>query len=224
MIYLIANWKAVLTLKDCQEWMTTFISHFTAEQLDEKLQEKNIKIIICPPNPLLYYVKNQCSDLRSVELGAQHVSPHTNGAYTGEVTAEILKDFVSYAIVGHSEMRKFDHLEESEIQQILERCKEQHIKTILCIRNEKDKVYSTDIIAYEPVDAIGNGNNATVTDVMELKNSLQLPSETMFLYGGSVSEENVSHYLNEKSINGLLIGTSSRQAEKFLKLVYSTLA
>ena len=155
----------------------------------------------------------------AIKIGAQTVSSIQRGAYTGEVTAELLKDYVSYALIGHSERRKHFKLTEEEIALQIQNCIDNTISPILCVRNDQDKVYdNVKIVAFEPPNAIGGGKNAKVADVLEMKKQLKLPSSTSFMYGASVDITNISSYLQTGEINGLLVGTASIKAASFYNL------
>lgn len=217
---LIANWKASINKADATAWMTTFLNYVDANNLDAKLQEKDITVVICPPFALISLVAEQCSAYEQIKIGAQTVSSMSNGAYTGEVTAELLKDYVNYAIIGHSERRQFFNLTEEEISKQIDESLSQNISPILCVRGQHDGYYdNVQIVAYEPVDAIGSGHNAEVNDVLEMKKNLQLQSQTSFIYGGSVDETNIGEYLQTGEIDGFLVGTASLHADNFIKLI-----
>jgi triosephosphate isomerase len=220
MNYLIANWKASMTKEHLITWMETFFKRYDEEKLDIPLKEKGIVIILCPPYPLIPLLKQQAKPYASVAIGAQHVSPVKQGAYTGEVTAEVLKDYVSYALIGHSERRQHFHLTEEDIAKQIQNCNSNTITPILCVRNEQDKLYGgVKMVAFEPPSSIGNGHNAEVNDVLAMKKNLRLQSETSFMYGASVDIKNIASYLETGEINGLLVGTASLDPQTFFQMI-----
>lgn len=217
---LIANWKASINKDSATTWMTAFLNYVDTNNVDAKLTEKDTKIVICPPFPLISLVAEQLSAYSNIKTGSQTVSSMPNGAYTGEVTAEILKDYINFAVIGHSERRSFFNLSEEEIAKQINECMTHQIGPILCVRGEKDTYYdNVQYLAYEPVDAIGSGHNAEVASVIEMKKKLNLKPETKFIYGGSVDEQNIATYLQSGEIDGFLVGTASLHAESFIKLV-----
>jgi triosephosphate isomerase len=217
---LIANWKASINKPNAAEWMTTFLNFIDSNTIDTTLQEKDTTVVICPPFPLISLVAEQCSAYERIKVGSQTVSTMPNGAYTGEVTAELLKDYVNYSIIGHSERRQFFNLNEEEIAKQINESITHNMIPILCVRSQHDAYYdNVNIVAYEPIDAIGSGHNANVNDVLEMKKNLGLTEKTAFIYGGSVDAENVSSYLQTGEIDGFLIGTASLHADSFIKLV-----
>ena len=154
-------------------------------QNEAQLLEKN-EFLVCPP--FQHLVPVQAELTMAVALGAQDSSPFENGAYTGDVSAAMLKDInCSYVILGHSERR--DYYAESNllIQKKAEIAHGQELITIICVGEteeqreagqEQDVVgqqlseslpqtASADniVIAYEPVWAIGTGKTATVEDI-----------------------------------------------------------
>lgn len=217
---LIANWKASINKSETSEWLTTFLNYVDTNNLDAKLAEKDTTIVICPPFPLISTVSEQLEIYQHIKTGSQTISTVGQGAFTGEVTAELLKHYVQFAIIGHSERRKQFNETEEKIAEQIENCTSNGISSILCVRNEQDKIYpGVTAVAYEPVDAIGSGHNAPIEDVIAMKQKLTLPENTSFIYGGSVDEQNIASYLQSGEIDGFLVGTASLHADSFIKLV-----
>lgn len=162
---------------------------------DLKLELKDVKevdILVCPPFTALSEVSKTILD-SNIRLGAQNMSPHNYGAYTGEIAAGMLKEFSTrYVILGHSERRQYQR-ESNEL--VAEKAKAAHnaaIRPIICIgetleqreANQTRKVIRTQlhgsldgltrdqmletILAYEPVWAIGTGKTATADQAQEI--------------------------------------------------------
>ena len=220
MKYLIANWKAQTTLSEMVQWIETFKDQLSNDtKLQSKLTENELKIIICPPFPFILYVKNHFKDIAGIEVGAQDVSAFKEGKYTGEVTAKALKDITNYSIVAHSERREHFQETEEEIEHKISLCDQYNITPILCVRNDRDNVYpTTSIIAFEPVEAIGTGENADVEYVLEMKKKIVLPEDGAFLYGGSADSTNINDYLKTGEIDGFLVGTASLDPREFYSM------
>lgn len=152
---------------------------------------KGIEVILLPPiawlAPILEGWKHS---LDHVHLGVQNVWPEDQGAYTGEVSAYMVKDLAKYALVGHSERRRNANEDDDLIREKLQACLRWRLRPVLCVGETKRVLDSngrvdayqwqrlTDqlmealhgikadslsgvIIAYEPVWAIGNGQTAT---------------------------------------------------------------
>jgi len=217
MKYLIANWKAQTTLFEIVKWIETFKDQLANDQkLQEKLNNNELKIIICPPFPFILYVKNHFKDIQGIEVGAQDVSAFKEGKYTGEVTAKALKDITNYSIVAHSERREHFQESEQEIEHKISLCDQYNITPVLCVRNATDTVYpSASVIAFEPIEAIGTGENADVDYVLEMKKKIQLPEGAAYLYGGSADSANINDYLKTGEIDGFLVGTASLDPQEF---------
>src|SRR6516165_9028504 len=152
---------------------------------------KEVDIIVCPPYTALSEVSKAVLD-SNIRLGAQNMSEHNVGAYTGEIAAVMLKEFsVRYVILGHSERRQYQK-ESNEL--IAKKALAVHaaaLKPIVCVGetlteregNLTEKVLETQVrgslagltkeqvvetvIAYEPVWAIGTGKTATTQQAQE---------------------------------------------------------
>ncbi|MBI4008821.1 triosephosphate isomerase [Candidatus Roizmanbacteria bacterium] len=211
MRYFIANWKANKDLNEAFQWIDTFI----------KLQLNNgrVKVVICPPSPLLYPLKERIKN-SNIELGAQDISQFEEGKYTGEITAKTLKGLVDYSIVGHSERRKYFNEDYDTLSKKVLLAKKYDIEPIFCIRGVEDKIpQEVNIVTYEPVYAIGTGDNESPEIVLKVKKSLKLDEGKFFLYGGSVDKNNVESYLTTLQIDGFLVGTASLDPEEFFAVV-----
>jgi triosephosphate isomerase len=151
------------------------------------------KVILCVPFPYLQIVGNILGKHDRISLGAQNCSEHEWGAYTGEVSAAMLKSLkVPYVIVGHSERREYFGEEDEVISQKVDALLAHNMTPIYCcgeplIVREDDKhealvkgqikeglfhlpqsAMKKVIIAYEPVWAIGTGKTATAQQAQEM--------------------------------------------------------
>ncbi len=212
MKYIVANWKANKNLNEAYEWLEIFL-----KQLAPK---PNISVVICPPLPLLIPLKEKLVGRNNIFLGAQNISNFEEGQYTGETTVKTLKGLVSYAIVGHSERRRYFLEEDDILSQKVQLASKYAITPIYCIRGINDKIPpGVSMIAYEPVDAIGTGQNESPVNVITLKKQLGVREDSIFLYGGSVDPKNSQTYLELPEIAGLLVGTTSLDPVNFAAIV-----
>ncbi len=221
MKYFIANWKSHKTFEDAKQWITTFQDLLKKDsKIQNNLKENKIAIIICPPSYLLISLKAMLDSYPNYTLGAQNISPYPVGSYTGEIAAALIKEYVNFSIIGHSERRKYFNETDGNIGLKAETLQLEGITPILCIRSEHDEIIkNVTHIAYEPVEAIGSGKNATVEEVLEMRKKLTLAEGTNFIYGGSVDAQNCREYLVVDGIDGLLVGTASLDPSAFFSII-----
>ena len=189
---------------------------------------KNTEIVICPPFIYLSNIQNLKSN---IQLGAQDVFWEEKGAFTGEVSAKMLKDLgVSYVIIGHSERRKYQKEKDEIVNKKIKTALENGLKPILCIEKisqikkavqgiSKEKIKKI-ILAYEPIWAIGTGKPCSI-EKAEKMNFLfrKILNKNVFLYGGSVNSQNARDFIKKAEFQGLLIGGASLNAQEFVKIV-----
>lgn len=203
----------------------------------ENLVSKH-SLVLCPSS--IYFEKVNSSRLL---LGSQNVSSYDMGAYTGEISAKQLKSLgVSYAIVGHSERRIYQHENNEEINRKIKKLLENNIVPILCIgetKEEKEQSLTIDkitteleeclrgisniedvILAYEPIWAIGTGNTPSCEDIEKVLGFMKknYPNNKL-IYGGSVNERNIDEFKHSRLIDGFLLGGLSLSVEKLNTLL-----
>jgi triosephosphate isomerase len=205
-------------------------------------QEKGVECAVCPPFP---YLQQVCERLQgsSIAWGAQNVSEHTQGAYTGEVAAAMLKEFgCRYVIVGHSERRQLFGESDAQVAAKFAAAQAAGLASILCVGetlaereagrteevvgrqlNAVTRVcsFGTAVLAYEPVWAIGTGRNATPEQAQEVHQFLRarLSPDVRILYGGSVKPQNAAAIFRMRDVDGGLIGGASLVAQDFIDIV-----
>ena len=218
MKYVIANWKAHKTLHEAEEWLRIFTA-YNLEQFAGVLE-----IVLCVPAYLLVPAHKAVSAFPHISLGVQDVSAYEAGAYTGELPAELVADLADYTLIGHSERRKYQHEDDEILGDKLHQAMTVGMTPIYCIRSLEDKIPPVATwVAYEPQGSIGNGNNADVDEVLELRSKLTHENLEVFIYGGSVTHENVGEYLQHSEIDGVLPGTDSLDVHAFYKLLTAAL-
>ncbi len=201
-------------------------------------------VVIVPPFPYLERVKTV---LQHAALGAQDVFWENGGPYTGEVSANQLKDLgVSYVIAGHSERR--GHIGETDdvINKKIKSALDAGLKVILCVGEpiqirkrgmQPSKEYITSqiknglrgvkksdakkiVIAYEPVWAVGTGIPDIPEEAAEICGYIKnLVSVAGVIYGGSVNSKNIREFLSQDDIDGALPGGASLKPKEFQKIV-----
>ena len=168
------NWKMNTTVENAVKLVKTMLP-----ELDKV---SGVDKVVCPPFVSLAAVKEVIKD-SSVKLGAQNVFYEEKGAYTGEISPEMLAGLCEYVIIGHSERRQYFGETEEIIDKKIKAAIKNLLKPIFCIgesleeneagRTEEvltrqcmascDRLYFFGglVIAYEPVWAIGTGKSAT---------------------------------------------------------------
>ncbi len=226
-----ANWKMNLTCNQASDLILTINSSID--------KSSNVSTIICPPacylTQIIEQATNQCA------LGAQNISMFERGAYTGDISAEMVQSCgAKYVILGHSERRHVFLESNQMILSKLKICEDNNLIPILCVGETLDDRsanktmdvildqlqvldgYSHQyLIAYEPVWAIGTGKTATPDIAQEVHAFIRkhIKDDDPILYGGSVKSSNVKELLSCPDINGALIGGASLDATEFEKIL-----
>jgi len=177
------NWKMNKTVAEALD-LVRLLKH-------ELANVKEVDIVVCPPFTALSEVSKAMLD-SNLRLGAQNMSQHNAGAFTGEICAGMLKEFsVRYVILGHSERRQYQKEPDALIARKAAAVHAASLKPIVCVGEtlaereagqmqkvletqvrgslaglSKDQMAET-IVAYEPVWAIGTGKTATTAQAQE---------------------------------------------------------
>ena len=204
-----------------------------------------VECAVCVPYPYLGEAAAQLKGT-ALALGAQNLSEHAQGAYTGEVSAPMLKEFdCRYALVGHSERRQLYGETDVAVAAKFTAAAGQGVTPVLCLgetlaereagRTEEvvgrqldavlhsngKKIFEQAVVAYEPVWAIGTGRKATPEQAQQVHGFLRqrLLPQTRILYGGSVKKENAAVLFALPDVDGGLIGGASLVAADFVAIV-----
>ena len=213
--------------------------------LDALLKElgatRNAECAVCVPYP---YLEQVAARLRGTPIawGAQNVSEHAQGAYTGEVSAVMLVEFACrYVLAGHSERRQLYGETDVQVAAKFAAAQSAGLTPILCVgetlqereggRTEEVVARQLDavlskvnfggaVLAYEPVWAIGTGRNATPEQVQDVHSFLRKKTgnEVRILYGGSVKAQNAAAIFAMRDVDGGLIGGASLVVQEFLAI------
>ena len=248
----------------------SFLPHLLNNLASVKIASNSLSklhISIAPPMIYISELINQLHNfninveqkalLTKIHITAQNVSSYKNGAFTGEVSTSMLRDYnddIKLSIlIGHSERRTLFNETNELLLNKLTLCLDAGLVPILCFgetKKERDnltflskiqlqleatiakisnKKISKLILAYEPVWAIGTGQNASVEQIEEVHNyvrsllikyfgqnkALNIP----ILYGGSCSNSNARSILTIHNVDGVLIGGASLNPTKFAKII-----
>lgn len=177
------NWKMNGSKDESRALIAAIVNELSQ---DEAILD-NAEILVCPPVLYLGDVRHALHGYPSVVFGAQDVSLYDNGAYTGDISAKMLKDAgCSYVILGHSERRQYHDESDADIKVKAEKVLAQDMVPVICVgetESERDageqeavvakqlkgaipelKPHENLVIAYEPVWAIGTGKTASPQD------------------------------------------------------------
>jgi len=210
----------------------------TVAFLDAFEPPAGIEAVVCPP-----FTSLAAGVGRGVPIYAQNVHWAAEGAFTGEISAQMLLELgVEGAIVGHSERR--EHFGETD-ETVRARCEaalEAGLRVIACVgetgaereAGETDAVLRRQVvaiprddalvIAYEPVWAIGTGQTATPELAQHAHETIKALHETRVLYGGSVKPGNAAELMAQPDVDGALVGGASLDPESFAAICRAALS
>jgi len=188
-----------------------------------------VDLMVCPPATLLGLFATIVEG-SAVRLGAQDCHTESHGAFTGDVSAEMLKDAgASAVIVGHSERRTYHKETDADVRAKALAARRAGLCAIVCVGEIRadGAMAGNLVVAYEPVWAIGSGLTPTPTDVAEMHGSIRRLLRLRFadegagmriLYGGSVKPSNAKELLGVADVDGALVGGASLKADEFLAI------
>lgn len=220
---IVANWKSNKTIAEVESWLKEWSATKTALL-------SGLEIAIAPTYPHLAVVHQwlQKDDLANVKLAVQDISPFPAGSYTGAVTVANLEGLnIKYALVGHSERRRYFHETHTEVANKVEQAVQVGITPIVCVDAEYAELQAAAldrdvlkkcVVAYEPLEAIGNDHNQSATEIEPVVRRIrEIFGSVRVLYGGSAAAENVREY--RSIVDGFLVGHKSLQADSFAALL-----
>ena len=207
----------------------------------------DVDIIICPPATLIASFAAAARETR-VSIGGQNCCAEAAGPYTGDISAEMLRDAGATAVIlGHSERRRYHGETDSIVRAKTLAARRAGLLAIACIgetRAQRDNGEAKDVVrtqldgslpdtcddivvAYEPVWAIGTGSTPSPDDVRAMHDFIREQLTSRFggagwavriLYGGSVKPENTKDLLGIENVDGALVGGASLNAGEFLAI------
>lgn len=241
---IIGNWKMNLNVHEASLYV---------HQLSKLVKNRrDVEVVLAPTVLTLQSLSLQVNH-RQFKLAAQNFYWRDQGAFTGEVSATQLRGIVQYALVGHSERRHVFHDSDKDIRAKVQAAIRNHIIPILCVgetaaerandetqdtihdqligglANVTSEELENIVIAYEPVWAIGTGQNASPSDVSSAIRSIRSQIKHLYgakaadtisvLYGGSVTAHSAADYLALPDVDGLLVGGASLEAIGFNEII-----
>ncbi|MBQ9659375.1 MAG: triose-phosphate isomerase [Clostridia bacterium] len=201
------NWKMNMLPNEAIEFI---------QNLEKQVKDTQNEVVLCVPyTDIFYSILN--AQGTNIKIGAQNMHWETTGAYTGEISAEMLKSVgVEYVIIGHSERRQYFAETDETVNKKLKKALEVGLNPIVCVgetleqreNGEATKVITSQtekaisgleanqvekvIIAYEPIWAIGTGKTATKEDANEAVK--QIREKIVEIYGQNVAERVIIQY------------------------------
>jgi triosephosphate isomerase (TIM) len=237
---IIGNWKMNGLAADLAQ----------AEAIRDGLTGRSIehRVGLCLPATLIAQAAWRLKTGRVV-LGGQDCHAAPRGAFTGSVSAEMLKDAgASMVIVGHSERRAGFGETDADVSAKVEAALKAGLEPVICVGetlDQRDAGRAVDIVtaqvasslpgslrgrafavAYEPIWAIGTGRTPTLEQIAEMHAAIRTAvlagagaETTPILYGGSVNPGNAAEILTVDGVGGALVGGASLQADDFLAII-----
>ncbi|MDO8281471.1 MAG: triose-phosphate isomerase [Thermodesulfovibrionia bacterium] len=238
--YIAANWKMMKNIAETEEFINSFIPLVNGIS--------DVDILIAPPFTSLGLASHLLLPT-NIKLGAQNMFYEESGAYTGEISADMLLFAgCSTVIIGHSERRQFFGETDETVNKKIKMARSKGLEVILCIGESlqdreagrtydllgkqltgslKDLSLDGITIAYEPIWAIGTGKTATPQIANEthtyirewLNQNKEKADNVRIQYGGSVKPENIGELMAEPEIDGALVGGASLNPESFANII-----
>ena len=241
---IIGNWKMNLNMQEASLYL-----HKLMEVLKPR---RDVEVVVSPTTLTLQSLSLQVNR-RIAKLAAQNCYWRDHGAYTGEVPAAHLRGIADYVLIGHSERRYIFIESDKDIRLKVQAAIRNRLQPILCIgetaqeralgetrdvladqltsglanvtAEELDRV----VIAYEPIWAIGTGDNAKPVDVKKATQMIRqhvahlygkkAAEEVRILYGGSITVDSAADYLAISGLDGLLVGAASLDIHQFTEII-----
>jgi triosephosphate isomerase (TIM) len=194
---------------------------------------EGVDVVLCPP-----YVSLREAVASGLIVYAQNVHWAPDGAFTGEISAQMLLELgVSGSIVGHSERRQYFGETDETVARRTSAALDAGLGVIACVGESEEERASGQtelilrlqvesvrdavgpherlVIAYEPIWAIGTGKNATPEQADEAHAFIKGLIDVPVLYGGSVKPENAEELLSQPHVDGALVGGASLEVDSF---------
>jgi triosephosphate isomerase (TIM) len=214
------NWKMFKGPRETREFLQAFRA------------PGGVDVVVCPP-----YVSLHAALEGDAAVYAQNVHWEAEGAYTGEVSPQMLAELgVRGAVVGHSERRQYFGETDETVARRTAAALEAGLAVIACVgelEQEREEGRTEDVlrrqlsvldaherlvVAYEPVWAIGTGRTATPEQAQEAHAFVKSMVDAPVLYGGSVKPENAEELLSQPDVDGALVGGASLDPDSFASI------
>lgn len=220
--YVIANWKCHKTSDEGRRWFDRFAQLYRPHS--------RLQVVVAPTLLSLEALAAHLGGLRlaGVSLAVQDLSPFPKGAYTGAVAADLLSPVARFALLGHSERRR--HFRESDMEVVRKtgEAVDAGITPVLCVDDGNalaqlgaldDNLALPPLVAYTPVEGMAVKVAQPPARVGEgVSRIRRLFPLWQILYGGRVTPDNATAYLEIPEIAGVMVGEASLDAEVFAQV------
>ena len=229
---LAGNWKMYKTVAEAKS--------LVSESKDDLLAVSGVDKVFCPPFLAVPAVAELVAGT-ALGVGAQDMYWEDEGAYTGEVSPLMAKEFCQYVIIGHSERREYFGETDADVNKKIKAALVHGLTPIVCVGESLEIRQAGDterwvteqvrgaladltgeqvaglVFAYEPIWAIGTGLAATPPDAEHVCGSV-----VRIQYGGSIKPGNALDLMSQPNVDGGLVGGASLQAADFVAIVRHT--
>lgn len=228
-LLIVANWKA--NNVEPEGWVRQLSGLLNKDVAD-------VEISLAAPFIRLHeltYIINSVGSAQPLSVCSQDLSSFADGAYTGEVTAAMLKNIgVKYSLIGHSERRRYFGETAETVGKKMAQAAENGLISIICAQTREEIPPDINkyppgkyLIMYEPFEAISTAGTYHAEDPEKINQTISdwqafLPPGSRFLYGGSVNPENVSKILaadGHRLLSGFVIGHASLDPAEFSSII-----
>ncbi|HDH34552.1 MAG TPA: triose-phosphate isomerase [Nitrospirae bacterium] len=238
--FIAANWKMNKTAEETEAFINSFLPMVK--------DVTDVDILLAPPFTSLSAAAKLLKG-SNVILAAQNMHFEENGAYTGEISCEMLRSAgCTCVIIGHSERRQYFLETDEMVNKKIKTARKHGFDVILCIgesleereANKTFEVLDTQLsgslndislegitIAYEPIWAIGTGKTASKEQANEahanirewLRKNKEGADNVRIQYGGSVKPDNIEDLMSEPEVDGALVGGAALKPDSFAGIV-----
>lgn len=238
------NWKMNKNLDETEALLA---------ELSAKLPDTHADVIVAPTFVNLATAVNHLNS-SVIQVAAQNMHFEDTGAYTGEISADMLLNIgVGTVILGHSERRSLFGEDDAMLARKVKKALEKNMQIIFCFGEELSdrkssnhfkvvegqlknglfnltaEAWSSIILAYEPVWAIGTGETASPDQAQEMHEFIRktiagaydsnIADEVTILYGGSVKPANAAEIFSKPDVDGGLIGGAALKCDDFIAII-----
>jgi triosephosphate isomerase len=243
---LAANWKMNIGPVEAAKFIAQFLAEYSPQE--------GKTVAFFPPAVSIATVATLVKHRADIKVGVQNIWHRDNGAFTGEISPELAAEAGAYyCLVGHSERRNEFAESDDVVRQKFTAALRAGLAPLLCVgesRRERVDGRTSEVVgrqlrtvigeldssqigamalAYEPVWAIGTGDNATPEDASQVHRQLRLllrqaagpvnADRIPILYGGSVKPDNAARLLAAPDVDGVLVGGASLDVASWLQIV-----